>query len=61
MWFELSQGKEVMYDLEGPINQAVFPGHQVIATECKLIASLINQAVFLGHQVIATEDILIAF
>merc|ERR1712159_438542 len=22
------KGKEVMYDLEGPINQAVFPGHQ---------------------------------
>jgi len=23
-----AKGKEVMYDLEGPINQAVFPGHQ---------------------------------
>ena len=23
------KGKEVMYDLEGPINQSVFPGHQV--------------------------------
>jgi hypothetical protein len=38
VWFELAQGKEVMYDLEGPINQAVFPGHQVIATDDLLIA-----------------------
>jgi len=50
-----AKGKEVLYDLEGPINQAVFPGHQggphnhtiaALATALKQA----NSAEFVGYQ-----------